>query len=183
MQRRRQPSLDNSCHKNLDAAMNAKDAIRASANLSMTVLKSYLSDLSDSELLMRPAKGCNHIAHQLGHLISSEVHLLEMVAPGKSIGLPEGFAEAHSKERASDNDPAHFHDKATYLSLFDKVRGGTLAALEAFSESDLDKEGPEAMRRVCPTAGDFFTLIATHPMMHAGQFVILRRQLDKPILM
>jgi hypothetical protein len=55
--------------------------------------------------------------------------------------------------------------------------------LDTFSESDLDKEGPEAMRSFCPTVGDFFTLIATHPMMHAGQFVIVRRQLGKPILM
>jgi hypothetical protein len=28
-----------------------------------------------------------------------------------------------------------------------------------------------------------FSLIATHPMMHAGQFVVVRRQLGKPILM
>jgi hypothetical protein len=69
------------------------------------------------------------------------------------------------------------------VALFEKVRGATLAALDSFSESDLDKEGPEAMRSFCPTAGHFFTLIATHPMMHAGQFVIVRRQLGKPILM
>ena len=163
--------------------MNAKDAIRSSANVSMMVLKSYISDLEDSELLKRPTKGCNHIAYQIGHLISSEVQLLEMVAPGQSIGLPEGFAAAHSKEQAGDDDPAHFHDKATYLQLFDKVREATLAALDAYPESDLDKEAPEEMRSFCPTMGDVFTLIATHPLMHAGQFVIVRRQLDKPILM
>jgi hypothetical protein len=163
--------------------MNAKDAIRSSANVSMMVLKSYISDLDDADLFKRPAKGCNHIAYQLGHLISSEVQLLEMVAPGKSAGLPEGFAEAHSKERAGDDAPAHFHDKATYSELFDKVRAATLAALDAYPESDLDKEGPESMRSFCPTMGDMFTLIATHPLMHAGQFVILRRQLGKPVLM
>ena len=163
--------------------MNAKDAIRSSGNLSMMVLKSYISDLEDAELLKRPAKGCNHIAYQLGHLIGSEAQLLEMVAPGKGVALPEGFAEAHSKENAGDDNPAHFHDKATYLELFDNVREATLAALDAYPESDLDQEAPEEMRSFCPTMGDVFTLIATHPMMHAGQFVIVRRQLDKPILM
>ena len=59
----------------------------------------------------------------------------------------------------------------------------TLAALDAYPESDLDKEAPEEMRSFCPTMGDVFTLIATHPLMHAGQFVIVRRQLGKPILM
>jgi hypothetical protein len=109
--------------------------------------------------------------------------MLEMVAPGRSPELPKGFDEAHSKERASDDDPAHFHNKAMYLELFDKVRAATLAALDTYPESDLDKEGPEEMRSFCPTMGDMFTLIATHPLMHAGQFVILRRQLGKPILM
>ena len=109
--------------------MDAKDAIRSSANVSMMVLKSYISDLEDSELLKRPTKGCNHIAYQLGHLIASEVQMLEMVAPGQGVELPEGFAEAHSKEKAGDDNLAHFHDKATYLDLFDNVREATFAAL------------------------------------------------------
>ena len=78
--------------------MNAKEAIRSSANVSMMVLQSYISDLDDGDLLRRPTEGCNHIAYQLGHLISSEIQLLEMVAPGKGIELPAGFAEAYGKE-------------------------------------------------------------------------------------
>jgi len=163
--------------------MDAKQAIQSSANVSMMVLKSYLSDLEDAELLMRPVAGCNHIAYQLGHLISSEVQLLEMVAPGKSAPLPDGFAAAYSKENAANDDPAAFEDKAAYLGLFDKVRAATLSALDAMPDADLDKEAPEPMRSFCPTVGDLFTLIATHPLMHAGQFVILRRQLGKPVVM
>ena len=163
--------------------MDAKQAIQSSANVSMMVLKSYISDLEDAELLKRPVAGCNHIAYQLGHLISSEVQLLEMVAPGKSAPLPDGFAEAYSKENAANDDPSAFEDKATYLELFDKVRAATLSALETMPDADLDKEGPEPVRSFCPTVGDLFTLIATHPLMHAGQFVILRRQLGKPVLM
>ena len=73
--------------------MNAKDAIRSSAGVSMMVLKSYISDLEDADLLKRPTTGCNHIAYQLGHLIVSEVELLEMAAPGEGAELPEGFAD------------------------------------------------------------------------------------------
>ncbi len=163
--------------------MNAKDAIRSSANFSSMVLKSYVSDLDDADLMRRPGEGCNHLAWQLGHLISSEVQLLERVAPGKGIELPAGFAEAHSKEACSNDDPANFHGKQAYIDLYDRVREASLAALDAFPESDLDKETPEDFRSFCPTNGDLFTLIATHPMMHAGQFVIVRRQLGKPILM
>ena len=163
--------------------MNAKDAIRSSANFSAMVLKSYISDLDDADLMRRPGEGCNHLAWQLGHLISSEVQLLESVAPGQTTELPDGFAEAHAKDECKNDDPARFQTKAAYIELFDKVRAASMSALDAFTESDLDNPAPENFRDFCPTMGDMFTLIATHPMMHAGQFVIVRRQLGKPILM
>ena len=163
--------------------MNAKDAIRSSANLSSMVLKTYISDLDDADLMRRPGEGCNHLAWQLGHLISSEVQLLEKVAPRHGIELPDGFAEAHSKEACKNDNPAGFHGKTTYVDLFDKVRAASMAALDGYAPSDLDKPAPEDFRQFCPTMGDMFTLIATHPLMHAGQFVVIRRQLGKPILM
>jgi hypothetical protein len=163
--------------------MNSKDAIRSSSNLSGLVLKTYISDLDDSDLMQRPGKGCNHLAWQLGHLISSEVQLLEAVAPGQGIELPSGFAEAHSKEACGNDDPAAFSKKSEYIDLFDQVRAASLAALGAYPESDLDSPSPESFRAFCPTMGEMFTLIATHPMMHAGQFAVVRRQLGKPILM
>lgn len=163
--------------------MNAKDAIRSSANLSTMVLKTYISDLDDADLMRRPGEGCNHLAWQLGHLISSEVQLLEQVAPGKGLELPDGFAEAHSKQTCNNDVSTDFHGKQTYIELFDKVRAASLAALDSCAESDFDNPAPENFRSFCPTMGDMFTLIANHPMMHAGQFVVVRRQLGKPILM
>jgi hypothetical protein len=163
--------------------MNAKDAIRSSFNVSSMVLTTYISDLDDADLMRRPGEGCNHLAWQLGHLIASEVHLLEMAAPGNGIELPDGFADAHSKEVCGNDDPAAFHTKQAYIELFDKVRAASLAALDTVADSDLDNPAPEEFRGFCPTVGDMFTLIATHPMMHAGQFVIVRRQLGKPVLM
>ncbi len=163
--------------------MNAKDAIQSASNLSSMVLKSYVGDMEDADLMRRPHAECNHLAWQLGHLIASEVMLLEMAAPGQGTELPEGFTEAHSKEQIKNDNPADFCDKETYLQLFDKVRAASQAALQAYPEADLDKETSEDFRSFCPTMGDLFNLIATHPMMHAGQFVIVRRELGKPILM
>ena len=163
--------------------MDAKDAIRSSANLSSMVLNAYISDLDDADLMRRPGEGCNHLAWQLGHLISAEVQLMESVAPGQGIELPAGFADTHSKESCDNDDPASFHAKQTYVDLFEKVRAASSAALDGYAPADLDKPAPEGFREFCPTMGDMFTLIATHPLMHAGQFVIVRRQLGKPILM
>ena len=163
--------------------MDAKAAIRSSFGFSSMVLGAYISDLEDADLMRRPGEGCNHLAWQLGHLLSSEVQLLESVAPGKGIELPEGFVEAHSKEQNGDDDASHFCSKATYTELMEQVRAASLAALDAYPDADLDQPAPENFRQFCPTMGDMFTLIATHPMMHAGQFVVIRRQLGKPILM
>jgi hypothetical protein len=163
--------------------MNAKDAINGSMDMGYYVLKLYVSDLDDAELMMRPSPGCNHLAWQLGHLISSEVGLLNQVCPGSGPELPAGFADAHKKDKSDCNDAAKFATKQQYTDLLDKVRDATKAALAKLSDADLDKPGPEEMRNFCPTVGSFFTLIATHPMMHVGQFVPVRRALGKPIVM
>ncbi len=163
--------------------MNAKDAIRSTMGLSLTVLKSYFSDMTDAELMTRPGPGCNHLAWQLGHLIVSEVGLVNDVCPGAAAELPAGFAEQHSKSTAGSDDAASFCTKQQYIDLIDKVRAATLAALDKLPDADLDNPSPERMRAFCPTIGSFFTLIGTHPMMHAGQFVPVRRALGKPVLM
>jgi hypothetical protein len=162
--------------------MNTHDAIKATLGMSTRVVDRYLSDLSDADLMNRPAPGCNHIAWQLGHLISSENHLLEAAVPGASIKLPEGFDEKHSKEQIGNDNPKDFCTKQQYIDLFDKVHGATLAALEKLSDTDLDNPAPEKFRSRFPTVGSLIILIATHGLMHAGQFVPVRRKLGKPIV-
>ena len=115
----------------LESVMNTKDAIRATAGVSDMVIKTYVSDLTDADLMRRPGKGCNHLAWQLGHLISSEVQLLAMVAPGKGTELPAGFADAHTKAQCENDNAAAFENKQTYLELYDKVRAASLAALRS----------------------------------------------------
>lgn len=151
-------------------------------NVSDAVMKTYMSDLDDADLLVRPNDKCNHLAWQLGHLISSEVMLLEGLCPGTATQLPDGFAESHSKENTSSDDPGQFRSRDEYLSLYDAVRDATRAALEDYPEPDFDQPSAEHFRKMFPTQGDVFMLIATHPLMHAGQFVVVRRLRDKPIL-
>src|SRR5262245_3659262 len=98
--------------------MNAKDAMRMSMDMGLMVLKKYLGDLSDADLMQRPGPGCNHLAWQLGHLINSEVGLLSSICPGKAPQLPAGFAEQHSKETAQIDDPKKFCTKQQYLDLY-----------------------------------------------------------------
>lgn len=162
--------------------MNANDTLCTTLDTSSMVLNKYLEDLSDADLMKRPGPGCNHIAWQLGHLISSEGRLLDAVAPGSAVDLPAGFAEKHSKETTDDNNPANFCTKQEYLNLFEKVHTATKAAIAKFSEADLDKPAPEHLRSMFPTVGHVYVLIATHSMMHAGQLVPVRRALGKAVV-
>jgi hypothetical protein len=126
--------------------------------------------------------GCNHLAWQLGHLISSESGLINMIRPGQGGDLPAGFREAHSKDNTASDDASQFRTKQEYLDLYRSVRESTLKVLDGATDDDLAAPGPEAFRNVFPRVLDLFNLIATHPLMHAGQFVVVRRQLGKPIL-
>lgn len=162
--------------------MNTKQAITSTMDISLMVLKQYVGDLSDAELMQRPGPGCNHLAWQLGHLISSECGLLESLAPGAAPELPAGFKDTHEKENAVSDNPKDFCTKQQYVDLLDKVNAATRTALEKVSDADLDKPAPENFRAMFPTAGQIWILIATHPLMHAGQFVPVRRALNKPIV-
>ncbi len=162
--------------------MHSNDAIATALTTSDMVLRSYVGDLTDSELLTRPGKDCNHIAWQLGHLITADCDLLNSICPGKGTELPEGFRENHSKDNATCDDPTKFATKQTYLDLLDKTQQATRDALATFSDEALDAPSPEHFRNMFPTVGHIFVLLATHPLMHAGQFVPVRRALGKPVV-
>jgi hypothetical protein len=141
----------------------------------------YVQDLTDAELMLRPVPGMNHMAWQLGHLISSSSEMLGMIGqPG--VALPAGFAEAHSKEAASCDDPKKFATKAVYLDLTEKVKAATVAAIEAVPDNKLEEASPEGMREYAPTTAAVLTLLGTHWLMHSGQFVAVRRKLGKPAM-
>lgn len=162
--------------------MDAKQAIESAMNSGLMVLNKYVGDLDDADLLERPGPGCNHLAWQLGHLIASESFLVNLVCPGQGAALPEGFAEKHSKEKCDVDDPAQFLSRDAYLRLYDEVRAASKQALAALPAERLDEPAPERFRSVFPTVGSVFLLIATHPMMHAGQFVPVRRRKGKPVV-
>jgi hypothetical protein len=162
--------------------MSPKDVIRTDLLSSEHIVGLYLDDLSDSDIMVRAVPGMNHIAWQLGHIISGENHFANLVRPGTMPPLPDGFAEAHSKEAAATDDPSKFRSLAEYRSIWKAQREGTMAALEAIPEADLDKTDPGKFPEYAPTVARLLQLIAMHPMMHSGQWVAVRRRLNKPVV-
>ncbi|WP_406700329.1 DinB family protein [Singulisphaera sp. Ch08] len=161
--------------------MNAKDVIRQTLGHSELILKNYINDLDDAELRLVPIDGMNCIAWQLGHLISSERGMVEGVKPGSCPPLPSGFAENHGKNKGQADNAANYLSKDEYIALIKAQREATIAVLESLSDTDLDAPGPENLRRMCPTVGSVMLLTGNHYLMHLGQFVAVRRKLNKPV--
>jgi hypothetical protein len=142
----------------------------------------YLADITPAEMLVRPVDGANHIAWQLGHLITSERNLVEAAAPGSMPPLPDGFAERHRRDSKPSENPADYLSKDEYLQLAQKVRAGTLAVLDRFIDADFANPVTARVPPFVKCAGDCFATIAPHWTLHAGQWVILRRKLGRPVM-
>jgi hypothetical protein len=115
-------------------------------------------------------------------LIQSNASILDSIAPGAAPALPAGFGEKHSKDKAGSDDPAAFLKKSEYESLLAKVDEAVMAAIDKMTPEDLDQPSPESWRNMFPRVGDMVVLLTTHSLMHAGQWVPVRRQLDKPVV-
>jgi len=159
--------------------MNAREAIKLNLDLSKMIIESYLADLTDADLLVRPVPGANHIAWQLGHLISAENEMIGAVCPGSMPALPEGFRERYTADTSKLDSAGAFHVKSVYLDLFAQQRAATERALAALGDADLDKPSPEKMQSYTKNVGDVFSLQGTHGVMHAGQWAVIRRKLGR----
>lgn len=164
--------------------MNGITAVKNALMSTKYLLEMYVSDLTDADLLVRPVPGANHIAWQIGNVIIGDSYLISPQLPeAKYPELPPGFMEKHSAAGAKDDGPDGFLSKAEYLDLFNRTRAATVAALESLSDDDLDRDTGPSMAQFAPTLGEAFLAVANHTMMHGGQFTVIRRQLDKPVLM
>lgn len=161
--------------------MQAKDVIKQVIEFSHLLVRMYVEDLSDQDLLVRSVPGTNHIAWQLGHSAVGTAYVLDLLGH-QPPELPTGFAEKYTKDTATSDDAAAFDTKAVYLSLADAMKAASLAAVDVTAEADLDKPGPESMREYAPTVASVLMILGSHWLMHAGQFVPIRRKLGKPAL-
>jgi hypothetical protein len=161
--------------------MTAKDVIRQVIEFGQMVVQYYVGDLSDAELLVRSVPGSNHIAWQLGHMIAGTQHILRVLGHSAP-ELPPGFAAAYTKETSGSDDPSKFTTKEEYLRLLEEMKKAVFKAIEDTPENALDQPGPEEMRAYAPTVSSALLLLGNHLLMHAGQWVPIRRKLGRAAL-
>jgi hypothetical protein len=158
--------------------MQAKDVMHRLIEFGNHLIREYVEDLGEADLLVRVVPGSNHAAWQLGHLIAGTRRVLANLGQAAP-ALPAGFEAAHSRETATSDDRARFASKAEYLGLLGQMETASHAAVDATPDATLDQPGPEPMRQFAPTVGSALMLLGGHLLMHAGQFVPLRRKLGK----
>ena len=162
--------------------MNSVETIKNTIQTADMVCNAYLDDLTDADLMKRPHPKCNHLNWQVGHLIASDNMMANGCFPGTLPALPEGFEEKYSKETTGNDDASAFHTKAELMEIFKKQRELVVSKLDQLSESDLDKPAPESMQAYAPNVGAALNMLGSHWLMHAGQWVIVRRELGREIV-
>lgn len=162
--------------------MTGVKTIQTALEATQFLFTAPLGDLSDTDLLVRPVPGANHIAWQIGHIISAEIGLVSSQIPeSKFPDLPAGFKDAHAMDQAGA-DTGKFLTKAEYVDLFNKVRAASIAATGNLTDADLDKPTSGKMAPMAPTLGAWLLLVSNHTLMHGSQFSVVRRKLGKPVL-
>ena len=163
--------------------MRANDVLKIALTSTQDTMQMFLGDLTDAELTARPVPSANNIAWQLAHLIAAEKMLLEGQLPGVAYPeIPAPIASLGSERTGKVDPPEGYLTKAQYLESFGKMRGATIAAVEKLADSDLDKPTTNMMAKFAPTLGSLLILIANHTLMHGGQFTVVRRALNKPVV-
>jgi hypothetical protein len=160
--------------------MGPKDIICKTIDMSDFILKSYLKDLSDADLKLVPVTGMHPIALQLGHLIAAKRMFAEMVKPGVSPPLPTGFEDSHSVKNPPKDDSKYL-TKEKYLELYESQLAAIKSIIDSVPDSDLGDTRGGKLPQFAPTVSDVLNLVGIHSLNHSGQFVAVRRMLDKPI--
>jgi len=160
--------------------MTGTQAIKASLATSDMLWGMLTEDLSDSDLMVRPVPGANHIAWQWGHILAFECIVHPKIG-ATTPPLPANFVERHANEKSQLDTAGEFQTRAEYAQIAKDLRGATLAALGKLTDADLDKPNEGKMAAFAPTLGDLLLLLGSHGVMHVGQISAIRRKLGKPI--
>ena len=163
------------------APMTFRAAAEDLLSTSHFVMATYLSDMSDDDIVVCPVEGAHHAAWQLGHLLLNERRTVEAIRAGGGVELPEGFEVVHGKEALISSREGALK-VSEYLALMKAQRDKTKDILKSLSDSELHQLAPEFMRGYAKSVASAFLTIASHEMMHSGQIAVIRRKLGKGVV-
>jgi hypothetical protein len=162
--------------------MTLIEILANNAESNLGLVRFMLADFSDADMVARAAPNANHAAWQVGHMMTSEVSLLNQAKAGAVPELPASFVAKFTKETARVDDPKAFPPKGELLNQFEKVRQATVKWIRSLSEADCNRPMPEKLHAFAKTWGELAIMMPVHTSMHVGQIQVIRRKLGKPVL-
>ena len=129
---------------------------------------------------MVPVEGMHPIALQLGHLINAEHMFKEMVEPGSAPPLPDGL-QGGPRHQEAGRRRLPLQDQGRVSQALGRAAAATKALLDRISDADLDDNRGGKLPPWAPTVAAVLNMVGMHALNHSGQFVAVRRKLNKPI--
>ncbi|MBN2583433.1 MAG: DinB family protein [Planctomycetes bacterium] len=143
------------------------------------------NDLAPDERLFQPAPGLNHAVWLLGHIATSQDHLILDFCTGKPL-LPARYNELFAMGSRLLEDSSGYPRTDEMLERLAAGYEATLAYLRGADEAEFDREPTcfgrfdDRARGMFATRGRCVWFHAHHEAMHAGQMGYLRRLTGKP---
>jgi hypothetical protein len=178
--------------------MNSVQLLEELLATARIVTERYLEDLSFEEICLTPGIGANPIAWQLGHLILSEVEMIEQLSKDNPFPFPLAFQQLHRKPGLDHSgglipsdrgmwqpwidEVQGLFSKETYVSLLQISRSKSIEVLRKLTLEELTKPAPEPMAKYTKTWASVFVMIGLHETQHAGQIAVLRRSLGRRVV-
>jgi uncharacterized damage-inducible protein DinB len=156
--------------------MQSIDLLRDNLNKSTARVLARVSDMREHCVVSPTVNGGGHTLWVLGHLAYIEA----LVVREFMLGEPNPLAEWEELFDGTDIvvDPDEFPPFDQVLSICHEMRKWTVAALDTFSEEDLDNKSANVPKGHEETFGTYrlcLQYVADHWYMHRGQLADARR--------
>lgn len=160
--------------------MDVHQAIESLLTTADTVVQRYLSDFPTDQWSMRPHPDCNDLNWQFGHAVLSESQMIDG-GPSSQLTFGKDAARIYQKTQTGPVGSERLEPEQLWI-WYAEVRKHSLDLLRELSSRDLDRPMPDSISSYCPTLGDAYLAVGAHWMMHTGQWAVLRRIANLPIV-
>jgi uncharacterized damage-inducible protein DinB len=156
--------------------MQSKDLIRFGLELTRQGTLGLVEAMRSKPLTQPTSAGGNHPMWVMGHLAYIEGSLRAII---KGEANPvEKWASLFAPGSTPVTDPSKYPPFDEVVATFVRLRGETLAMLDAMDDATLDSKPasiPPGFEEAMATVGRTLTLISLHQMVHYGQITDARR--------
>ncbi|MCC6239944.1 MAG: DinB family protein [Phycisphaerales bacterium] len=161
----------------------ASEVLASLLENSLGTVKATLADFTDEQMLTRPSPKSHHPMWVILHLTMAEHRFIGAHNPNMP-PVPADLAAHYHKGKTLENATLADYPggKKAVLGAFEATRKATIAWVRSLTPEQLEQPSKE-LAQMFPKLHNLIGMQVLHTMMHIGQCQVVRRVLDKPVLM